>query len=182
MAEESTLLEAIIVAIIGLGGATIAVFWRSIEAWNKERIFQKLILRELEEFYPHPTVEEIKNDPRKERANWTKHFPDRRFLHETIFQNPDQHLDLMLGLNPNLVYYVSQLWDEIKLQEHLDPPVKIQFLHYWDRIDNYCKRSLYLRRGEIKDTYKEWTNLIRYYENKNVSTNAPNSNEIVDHR
>jgi hypothetical protein len=79
----------------------------------------------------------------------------------------------VLGLNPQLVYYVSQLWDEVKQQKKKDQPVETQFLHYWERIDTYCKRKLYLKRNKIKETADKWIDLIQYYKYKKVSIGAP---------
>jgi hypothetical protein len=159
----------IIVGIIGLVGATIAVFWKRIESWHKGRVFQNLILRELEELTPYPTLEEIKLDPNKKKDRWSEHYQvDKKFVSKTIFAYPEQNLDFILGINPNLVYHVNQLWDEIKLQHDNKDPTKKQFEYYWDKIVEYCQNGIIRKRykdwNEILKASNAWKELIKYYE------------------
>ena len=60
MPDEKSLLEIaiipILVGLIGFAGALIAAFWGGLQAWSRGRVFEKLILRELEEISPHPMI------------------------------------------------------------------------------------------------------------------------------
>jgi hypothetical protein len=78
-----------------------------------------LILRELQECTPYPYEEDeqgnVKMDQSKKK--WTDYYQEnKKFIHKDIFKNIKDNRDFILGLNPDLVYFVSQLWDEIEVQ------------------------------------------------------------------
>ena len=109
-----------------------------------ERAFLRLVLRELEEVGPWPT-EPIS------RGSWEQH-QRRTFVHQKIFDNPSQ--TLLLGLPPDLVYIVNQLWSSRASSD------AGQWL--------YCLGKLsapaYDKRGRIGRSRDEWEVLLRKYE------------------
>ena len=88
----------IAVAIIG----TTAALWNGFQAkWNGHH-FQKLILRELGEFQPT-------NNKDKTDGN-LKSYMNKTFMHEEILHNSKENSDLILSLDPKLIYLTNQLW------------------------------------------------------------------------
>lgn len=99
-------LEVIVIPVtLGL----IALLWPAIQSWSRRRAFQRLILRELEEVAPHPR----EPMPRLSSRDWPKH-QNKAFVHQRIFDEPTANRDFILSLEPDLVYFVTQLWDSKK--------------------------------------------------------------------
>jgi len=157
----------VVAAVIGAAG-----IWSLVQArWNGH-YFQKLILRELEEMSPNPRKKIDSN------STWIQHIPIRNFVHKKIFDNPGENRDYVLSIRPHLVYYVTQLWEEIRLlRESTNSDVRPlkpnsdQFLYYWEEIYKYCKsrsliRKKYGRWKSIERTYEKWKDLIESYEGK----------------
>lgn len=150
----------LIVAIIGAAG-----LWTFIQArWNGF-YFQKLILREIEELYPYPPTRKEANCGKR---TWVEHFEDRKFIHKCMFDAPQDNQEYILSLRPDLVYFVTQLWQEIELLRR-DPNRNTRLFDlYWEQIIEYCKkrsiiRKRYSRWNEIEDTYNTWKALIDSY-------------------
>lgn len=159
----------LIVAIIGAAG-----LWTFIQArWNGF-YFQKLILREIEELYPYPPT---RNKANCGKRTWVEHFEDRKFIHKCMFDAPQDNQEYILSLRPDLVYFVTQLWQEIELLRREPNRNTGQFDYYWKQIIEYCKkrsiiRKRYSRWNEIEDTYKKWKALIDSY-NSGKSQDTP---------
>ena len=110
MSENDALKDIIIpviVGIIGFVGATIAVFWKRIETRNRGRVFEKLILRELEEISPYPEHSEA-------HKKWFDHVTKGEFIHQKIINDPTQNRDFILSIDPSLLYLVNQLWSSFR--------------------------------------------------------------------
>lgn len=76
----------ILAALVGVAGTVsgvvVALCWRKIGNWHKKRAFEKLILRELEEFRPYP-------DPCKvQLKKWTQYLGNKQFIHQEILKKP----------------------------------------------------------------------------------------------
>jgi hypothetical protein len=85
--------------------------------------------------------------------NWWDH-QTRKFIHQKIFNSPSD-INFILSLDPNLVYYVSQLWAEIDLEN----PNSEQWLYFLEEI---CK--WYENKGAmIKQVHTMWKELINSY-------------------
>ena len=121
--------------------ALIALFWPGLQSFYRRRTFTCLILRELEELTPHPKI------PEKDRE-WWEHQP-RRFVHQRIFDDVSANRDFILSLDPELVYWISQLWDSF---ERRDPD---QWLWYLGRLN-----VKFARKKEISKNYQSWQVLI----------------------
>ena len=133
--------EAIVIpVIIGL----MAIFWSDLQSWHRRRKFTNLILRELEEFSPFP-------ENKQDQKNWRDH-SNKRFIHKDIFQDPSHNRDFILSLDPQLVYYVNNLWDSFEKSDH------DQFMYYLNQI--YSKHN----RKKIDNNYHKWEELIQKYE------------------
>lgn len=122
MSEANSLLEVavipILVGIFGLIGALLGpAIWGQLQGRNRGKVFENLILREL--IYFNPMI-----NPKSEKGNgkWTQHIQYRKFIHREIFQKVTENRDFILSLDPDFVYYVSQLWVEIEFQEQNESP------------------------------------------------------------
>jgi hypothetical protein len=154
LAPENNMLEVIIpitAAALGIVGTLIALFWNKIERYHKKNTFQNLVLRELEEFKPFPVL------PQSQLKSWSEYARNKRFIHKSILQEPDGSLDFVLSLDPDLVYFVSQLWF------HADKPTDSsdQFLYFWGEIEKYFKtRSVHWTK--IQKAHAAWSELDKW--------------------
>jgi hypothetical protein len=144
-------------AVVGLCGAIlipitlalIAQYWPAIQSRARQQSFQALILRELEEITPHP------EEPSRE--GWWQH-QEKNFVHQKILNDVANNRDFILSLDPDLVYYVTQLWDSIKADEP-----------NWSQWDYYLKclsDPKYDRKGKITAARKKWIALYKAYQEK----------------
>ena len=155
----------IIVAIFGIIGTLIGLFWTEIQASNRRRIFEGLILREIQELTPYPSLEQ---NPEVEKLTWGQRIPQRKFVHQDIFNATVENKDFILSLNPDLVYYVKQLWSEIEQQKEPNPPSAKQFHFYLDKITLYGNKRLlrkflrtrYSRAGKLKELHCDWNEIF----------------------
>lgn len=85
-----------------------ATFWPVIQNRHRRRIFTQLILRELQEISPYP--EEVRAE---NCVKWQDHC-QKTFIHRKIFEQPNENRDFILSLEPDLVYFVSQLWHSLE--------------------------------------------------------------------
>jgi hypothetical protein len=97
----------------------IALTWPEIQRRYRRRAFRQLILRELQELKPL--------NPEERMDNWQAH-QQKNFVHKRIFEAPSENRDFILSLSPDLVYYLSQLWDA---REQGNPE---QWLHFLERL------------------------------------------------
>jgi hypothetical protein len=97
----SEVLAAIITSGIALFAAAIAVAWPSLQTRQRGRKFERIIRRELGEINPYP------KDP--DGKPWWEH-ATKRFVHEVMFRDLSRNRDFLLGLDPTVIYQVSQLW------------------------------------------------------------------------
>ncbi|HET9774370.1 MAG TPA: hypothetical protein VFP25_05230 [Nitrososphaeraceae archaeon] len=100
--EIVDILDILDVVVIPISVILIALLWSDIQSWHRKRKFKNLICRELEELKPPE-----KKDPEK---NWNEHF-NKKLIHREIFNNVAENRDFILSLDPDLVYYVSNLWN-----------------------------------------------------------------------
>ena len=92
--------DVIEVVLVPLAIAAIAIAWEPIRAAWRRRNFRSLVVRELSEAGPRRLTE---------GSPWPT-WLTRRFTHEVIIRDPGEHLDFLLGLDPTLVYHLSQMW------------------------------------------------------------------------
>jgi len=142
----NSLKDVLDIVIIPLVLTALALALPAIQAWYRQLAFRRLILRELEELKPYPACKQ----PGK---NWWDH-QKRTFIHQKIFQNPTENRDFILSLDPELVYFVTQLWDALERQESDGE----QWLWYLENI-----RDKYDRNADIKEVYNKWKKLIYDY-------------------
>lgn len=95
-------------AIVASG---VAFFWPWFQSYHRGRRFRYLIQRELAEATPLPD-EPTAAPPWFERLQ-------RKFLHRDIIENVTQNRDFILSLDADLVYKVSQLWNALKDEDHV---------------------------------------------------------------
>ena len=135
-------LDVVVIPIILV---LIALFWPLIQNWHRRRIFTKLVFRELQEIGPH-SVE-------SERENWTEHL-SKNFVHRAILKEVSQNRDFVLSLNPDLVYYLSQLWDAYEAREEK------QWLNFLAQLAKHDKS------GQLKQVHADWGKLCKRYGEK----------------
>ena len=94
--------EWITIVAVPVSIAVATLFWPSVLNWSRRRAFMSLISRELREIEPYPET------PTK--SEWSEHL-QKNFVHQRIFADVSSNRDFLLSLDPNITYYVSQLWD-----------------------------------------------------------------------
>jgi hypothetical protein len=160
----NSLKDILDVVVIPLVLAILALAWPSIQSWYRGRAFKGLIFRELGELAPHDKI-------MKPGHYWWDH-QNKTFIHQKIFQNPIENRDFILSLDPNLVYFVSQLWDERERKE----PNGEQWLWLLGQIrDKYGSTIDQKKRTEeskpneegINEVYNAWDKLIHEYISEN---------------
>jgi hypothetical protein len=93
------ILEVLVIPLVLLLIGKLIIWW---DQKRKEKEFLKLIIRELEELKPHPLE-------KKYDYEWCKHL-EKRFIHESIFINPSSNTDFILSIDPDIVYFLTQMW------------------------------------------------------------------------
>jgi mannose-6-phosphate isomerase-like protein (cupin superfamily) len=135
----------------------IGIFWPEIRRFWLGRTMKNLILRELSEIGPHP----------KKQASykgWWEH-QKKEFVHRKIFQEPGDHIDLILSIDPSLVYYVSQMWQS--LGDHDWDQWNFALQELSKRYDKYLEK--FGRQGKIRKALEDWEILYENYQNKGKS-------------
>jgi hypothetical protein len=75
-------------------------------------------------------------------------------VHRTILKELSPNRDFVLSLNPDLVYYLSQLWDAYEAKDDK------QWLHYLGKVAKYDKT------GQLKQIHSQWIELCDRYRSK----------------
>lgn len=132
------------VIIIPVTLALIAVLFPAIKSWHIKRRLKKLILRELKEINPYP-------EAKVDGYTWDKHLM-KRCIHQEIFKKSSENRDFILSLPPDLVYYLSNLWDP---NTQKDPEAK-QWLYCLGQLNEYFNRKL-------DNVHENWNILISEY-------------------
>jgi hypothetical protein len=103
---DTSIAPTIVAAAAALLAALLAAAWPTLRTWQNGRRFVAIIKRELEEIGPHPSA--VESDSSKQ---WWEYLT-KRFVHEELVarQAVQAHRDFLLGLNPSIVYHLSQLW------------------------------------------------------------------------
>ncbi len=139
-----TVKDVLDIVIIPVVLAILALAWPAIQSRNRQQAFRGLILRELEEIAPYP--EEAKG------VGWWAH-QQKNFVHQKILQDTSKNRDFILSLEPDLVYFVSQLWDAKANQD------EVQWLHYLEKLSI----PKYDKTGKIAKALKKWDVLCEKY-------------------
>jgi hypothetical protein len=142
-------------SIVGLCGAIIipftlaliALLWPDIQKRNRRESFMDLILRELEEIDPYPKFP----DPKK--GDWWKH-QKKQFIHRKIFKEASENRDFILSLDPEIVYFVSQLWQSLEDHEWSN----------WDHFLKCLSSPKYDKNKKIGTARKRWITLYEGYQ------------------
>jgi Zn-dependent M16 (insulinase) family peptidase len=169
--------EILNIVVIPISLALLALIWPAMQSENRRCEFKALIFRELKELSPYP-----KN---AQHQGWWEH-QNKNFIHQKIFQNSSENLDFILSLNPELVYFVSQLWEakndknatqwlnylkelseykEIRQwAKYLEKLIKYKKIRQWAK---YLEKLIvwkYDESGEIVEIYGKWKNLCEEYD------------------
>lgn len=146
-----TIKDLLDVLIIPITLAILAVLFPVIRSWHIRRRFKKLILRELKEIGPYPTEKMDSND------SWISH-QTKKCVHKDIFINPSDNRDFILSLPPDLVYYLTNLWDPKNGKDISGA----QWKHYLRKLKEYFNDS------ELNEVYRDWEKLIQQYQVDNI--------------
>ncbi len=138
------LLETLLVPAVG---GTVVLLWPELQAWDKGKRFERLILRELEEVAPYPKEHDSTTN------SWVDH-QKKDFLHKRLLEDPSKNRDFILSLDATLVYHVSQLWDARKSGNGS------QWIWHLSELNKYYKNHL-------QYIFKSWDDLVIYYEKTN---------------
>jgi hypothetical protein len=92
----ATILAAITAGLATLAAAALAVLWPIIQGKRQRHRFNRLMGRELQELKPNGEQwDECKK-------------PD--YVHRTVIEDPQAHLDFVLSLDPSIVYNLRRMW------------------------------------------------------------------------
>lgn len=124
------------VAIFLLG-----IFWSFIQGQYRCIRFKLLTRRELEEIGPcHPNP-----DPK----DWTSYLT-KEFVHQKIINDASANLDFILVLEPEFVYYLSQLWSAFETKD------SGQWIHFLEKLSTHD----YTKSKELTMALTCWHNVI----------------------
>lgn len=139
------------IIIIPLVVALIGILWPEIQRFWRGRAMEALILRELSEIGPHPEDE-------PDRSDWWKH-QNKQFVHRIVFGKPEDHLELLLSLDPDLVYLTTQAWKSLEDHDWDQWSYALEALSkkYNDRLKKFG------RQGKIGGALAVWKGLYALY-------------------
>ena len=140
-----TFKELLEIIIIPITLAILAVLFPAINSWYLRRRFKRLIFRELKEIEPYP-------EDKGNNTHWNMHL-GKRCIHREIFDNPSENRDFILSLPPDLVYFLTNLWDKKTLED----PTANQWLYYLTKLNQYFNNRLYsvsINWQKLVDEYK----------------------------
>lgn len=143
------------IVIIPITISLIALIWPGIQDWYRRRNFKRLILRELDELSPYPEDATL--------SGWWEHC-QKRFIHREILEDPVSNRDFILSLDPDLSYYLTQLWYSLRERNWVQWKFALQRLN-----------EKYVQGTEFSEHRHEWEKLYKAYEQK--SPNAEGRNE-----
>ena len=154
--------DLLAIIIIPLVLALIGIFWPELQRRWRGRSMENLILREISEIAPYPEV--------ANQAGWWAH-QKKQFVHRKIFDKPEDHIDFLLSLEPDMVYYVTQLWQSLGDQDWNQWKYALCELskRYDDRL------AMHKRRGKILDALEAWERLYELYACQGESLPLENS-------
>jgi hypothetical protein len=92
----ATILAAITVSLATVAAGALAVLWPVIQGRLQRHRFKRLMLRELQELKPN-------GEQWDEREK-----PD--YVHRTVVEDLQAHLDFVLSLDPSIVYNLRRMW------------------------------------------------------------------------
>ena len=157
-------LEIVKDAIVPSVAVIVAIFvgfWPHIQARYRRKVFETLILRELEEIGPNKDCSDLWYNCGK-----------GKFMHQKIFDNPTDSKDLILSIDPNLVYFVTQLWSAFEKKDrkqwlwYLQEISLYPEVPWWFKIYQHANRDEGTSRGlSIEREYIEWFNSNKKFDN-----------------
>ena len=118
--------------------------WEQVRSSRRRNAFVRLVIRELEEASPHPVT---KVDGKK----WTDHLK-KEFVHQKVLASPADSLEFILNLDPDLIYFASQLWDSHKSKD------EGQWRWYLKQLTKKYPRS-----KDLVEVHTKWEKLIESY-------------------
>jgi hypothetical protein len=138
------------VVAVPIALAVFPIIWTFIQSWYRCRRFRLLAGRELEEIAPFPETV-------TDQSEW-KHHLGKTFLHQHVITEISENRDFVLGLDPDFVYSVSQLW------KSYDTGDADQWLWYLEKLAHH--RYLRKRKQTLLMIQNEWRALLRCYGRK----------------
>jgi hypothetical protein len=130
------------IIVVPVSLALVALLWPLIQSQSRKRAFMRLIQRELREIESYPEL--------AEKNGWTQHLR-KTFVHQCIFRDPSTNQDFLLSLDPDVTYYVSQLWEAHALKDFG------QWHHYLKKLVPYDES------GKLAKTLVKWELLEKQY-------------------
>lgn len=136
------------VIVIPVSLALITLVWPLIQNWNRRRAFMSLIRRELREIGPYPS--------QPEKTGWADHLT-KSFVHQRILREVSSNRDFVLSLEPEIVYFLSQLWDAHATRD------QGQWLYYLKRLAGLTAIDT---TGKLSEIYQCWKTLCNQYQER----------------
>lgn len=134
--------------------ALLGILWPAIQRFWRRHAMEALILRELSEIGPYPP-------DRADQGGWWAH-QNKRFVHRAIFEKPEEHLEFLLSLDPNLVYFVTLAWNSLEDNDWIQWRYALRKLS--ERYDDQLEK--FDRQGKIGAPLREWEGLYARYKNQ----------------
>jgi len=176
-------LETLIVpALLAAVGSLLAFAWPAIQRSQRQQRFKALLHRELEEIGPtdpwspkaqfreYNRVEpeyDDENPPPTIDASipWTRYL-SRRFVHERFLRPESTDNEFLLSLDPELVYFVSQLWMAYDSGNHT------QWNYYLGELTSYEWSLVGPKNAEIAKAYRQWRALAEDLDSQRAKAGA----------
>jgi len=135
------------IVVVPLAIFLLGVFWPLIQAQYRCRRFRRLAHRELEEIGPRLDL--------PDQDKWNKHLT-KEFVHKQIIESASENRDFILGLDPEFVYWLSQLWFAHRSGE------ADQWIHYAAALSKHR----YTRSDKLTEAVRQWRKIVDKYEAK----------------
>ena len=148
----SSVKDVLDVVVVPLVIFLLGVFWPLIQAQYRCIRFRLLARRELEEIEPyldHPNPQD-----------WASYLT-KEFVHQKIISKASENRDFILGLDPEFVYWLSQLWSAYSKKD------AEQWLYYLGKLSTHR----YTQSNKLREAIPNWENVINNYKEHQAIVN-----------
>ncbi len=132
-----SLKDVLDVLVVPVALAIIALLWPRRDAARRRSEFERMMLREIEECGPYPA--ELRKGQK-----WTD-LQSKEFVHQRILSGPAGNQEFILSLDPDVLYWSSQMWDARRSED------KVQWDYYLGRLAAH-----YSQHKELKEVADKW--------------------------
>ena len=144
--SSDSFIQFLDVVVVPISLFVFMILWPIAQSKYRGRQFRHLAKRELEEIGPFP-------ETRLNQQKWTDH-QEKNFLHRDIISDVSENRDFILGLPPDLVYNLYQLWEARKAAD------AEQWLYYLEQLSSSEK----LKSRKLTKAAEAWKLLLKSYD------------------